>query len=405
MGDIDVLIIGAGPAGCIAAFNLAPFYRVMVVDDRPRPGVRIGESLVPAARRLLADMGLLEGFLAQNHAPHFGNRASWGQDQMVETDFVRDIDGPGWHLDRALFEGFLRDAASRRGVNIQIPYSLESIDPAKGDIGFDVVLNPSERPQSDDVQHVAGDNRAAHLSGGQRNAAPPLNQNIRARFVIDASGRNAVVARKLNAQRQQLDRLVCGWLHGQTNGETRDTAGFSTIVAVRDGWWYSSPLPGSRRVLSFHTDGHLPAARYARDPALLLQRAADVPHINELMSMTRFKALPASGYTAAHSSVLSHMAGSGWRAIGDAAMCFDPLSSRGLFNALYTGLLVAENVWQALQTGQDTSKPFQTAMNRISTRYQQHLRYWYGGETRWPDQPFWAARQPEKADENADLAV
>ena len=76
----DVLVVGAGPAGTIAALNLAPRRRVLLVERDRAVGARIGEALAPAARRLLADMGLLDSFAAQGHAPCHANRSIWGAD-------------------------------------------------------------------------------------------------------------------------------------------------------------------------------------------------------------------------------------------------------------------------------------------------------------------------------------
>jgi len=122
--EIDVLVVGAGPAGATVALNLAPLRQVALVDRRARPGPRIGESLPPAARRLLTDMGLWESFTAEGHSHCYANRAAWGSAQPVETDFLRDPDGHGWDIDRARFEVWLRAVAVDRGA-IQIRYSRE----------------------------------------------------------------------------------------------------------------------------------------------------------------------------------------------------------------------------------------------------------------------------------------
>jgi flavin-dependent dehydrogenase len=114
--EADVVIVGAGPAGAVTAINLAPFRRVVLVERRAEVVPRVGESLVPAARRLFADMGLLERFIDEQHEPWYCNVSVWGREEPEEKDFMRDPDGPGWHLDRRRFESWLRSVAIERGV-------------------------------------------------------------------------------------------------------------------------------------------------------------------------------------------------------------------------------------------------------------------------------------------------
>src|SRR5947209_1822237 len=102
--NAEVLIIGAGPAGATAALNLAPFRQVVIADMQAVPALRVGESLPPAARRLLTDMGLFEAFQGECHLAAYANRAQWGGDTPFENDFLRGPDGNGWHLDRRRFE-------------------------------------------------------------------------------------------------------------------------------------------------------------------------------------------------------------------------------------------------------------------------------------------------------------
>ena len=43
MRDVDVVIVGAGPAGATTAINLAPFRRVLMVERRAEVAPRVGE--------------------------------------------------------------------------------------------------------------------------------------------------------------------------------------------------------------------------------------------------------------------------------------------------------------------------------------------------------------------------
>lgn len=355
----DVLILGAGPAGATAALNLAATHRVLMVD-RARaaaPASHIGESLPPAAGRLMRDMGLLDDFLSQGHAPYHGNRALWNG-VSTEYHFLRDPDGHGWHLERGRFDAWLRDLARQRGAALLTPASLQGIDADAG--GWRVRLD------------TAGGACMVH-----------------AKIVIDASGRGASLARKLGARRERRDQLVSSWLYG---GAEQADGGFSHIEGSEQGWWYSAPLPGRRRVLAFHTDADLAPARDLRAAPRLLAAALELPGIGGVLAQSGFCAETEVRVAAAHSAALDAAAGPGWFAAGDAAISFDPISSQGIFNAMYTGLAAAEAIARTLGGDANAYTDYTAELANIKTAYERHLAYSYGQEGRWPQAPFWRRR-------------
>lgn len=350
MREVDVLIVGAGPAGAIAALNLAPIRSVAVVDRRAEPPPRIGESIPPAVRRLLTDMGLFERFVAEDHAPCHANRAVWGGEEPHEMDFLRDPDGHGWHLDRKRFECWLRGAAVERGAELLVPDSVERV----------------ERD---------GERWRVELTSGVISAA----------VLIDAGGRAAPLARKLGARVVREDRLVCGWTSGVDRG--KGARGITFVAATEGGWWYTAPLPNERRVLAFHTDSDLPMARQGD---ALLARAAAQKELASVLRESGFVADTAVAVTAANSATLEPCAGDGWLAAGDAALAFDPLSSQGILNALFTGLAAAEAADRFLKG--ESFDEYAETIGGIRSAYRAHLDTWYGMEKRWPDAPFWRRR-------------
>jgi flavin-dependent dehydrogenase len=379
------MIIGAGPAGAVAAIALARLHRVVLVDRVAEPRTRIGESLAPAARRILADLGLWQSFLDQGHAPCHANLSLWGSDDPVVADHLRDPDGPGWHLDRARFDAWLRREAGRAGAALLCPAEPVAVD----GVGAP-------------VQH--GWHVRLRGEAGQ-------TADIRAAVLIDAGGRQAALSRRLGARRVVTDRLVCGWLHGRDSNPTVE-AGRTRVQSAPDGWWYTAPLPGGRRVLAFHTDADLPAAAGLRDTATLLASAHAQPGLGAMLARSGFTGDGEPGFTAAHSALTNPPCGTAvpgdagsaaWLACGDAALSFDPLSSQGLFNALYTGLAAAEAASRLVPAPSFTAgstadrgaalRDHADRLAGIRTAYQDHLRLFYGAEQRWPDAPFWQRRR------------
>jgi flavin-dependent dehydrogenase len=94
--------------------------------------------------------------------------------------------------------------------------------------------------------------------------------------------------------------------------------------------------------------------------------------------------------------MLERPAGKGWLAVGDAALSFDPLSSQGLLNGLFTGLAAAEAANRYLRGAAHALTEYLQVIRGIRDAYQRHLALWYAAETRWPEAPFWQRRHTSR---------
>ncbi|WP_406375676.1 tryptophan 7-halogenase [Streptomyces sp. NBC_00647] len=355
----DVLIAGGGPAGASAALALRrQGATVVVADPGRRQHWKPGESLSSRARPLLEGLGVLDRVTAGPHTPCHGNESAWGGSTLTRTDFRLDPHGPGWHLDRLRFDSVLLEAGRDAGVG-------------------------QRRCQIRALERRAGHWR---ISLG--------DETVLARYVIDATGASAAVARRVGAQVGRDDRLVALATRLPLGAAHGDVPRTSLVESVPLGWWYTAPLPGGTALVMIVTDADV-VARYAlHQPALWWRELTATTHVRARL---RLRATPPPVdllITRASTARARPAAGPGWAAVGDAATACDPIAARGITTALATGISAAD----AVRADADGApRPLQRYAERIEAVHREYLQartVCYGIEQRW-DTPFWTRRRPE----------
>lgn len=365
--ELDVLVVGAGPAGAAVAAQLAGHCRVALIGRAVQAGRAIGETLPAAARVILSDLGVGDAFAAQGHRPAWSRRSLWGSSEVIFQDALFDPQGAGWHLDRARFDAMLLEAARSRGVPCLVPATLRSLQrqPPGAPMRWRCLI---DRAQGD----------PAH---------GPLE--LSCRIVVDATGRAARVARQAGAQVRRDGRLVCfhAWVEPPSHGH----AGTTMIESDAEGWWYSADLPDGSCVIAWQTDIDLPEARRLRSTADLLEMAQHTALVGARSRGSRV--LEPLRVAAAHEQWLDAASGPDWLAVGDAGLSFDPLASQGLLNSLVTGSEAATAVRRSLAGDADALPSWNAWIGTIRAAYRTHHRHYYALEQRWANETFWARRQ------------
>ncbi|HEU4535301.1 MAG TPA: FAD-dependent monooxygenase [Polyangiaceae bacterium] len=433
----DVAIAGGGPAGAAAAVGLARAGRTVLLADAGREGgAPIGEGLPPSARSLLRELGVLAATLAGGHRPSHGTASAWGSPALHVRDFLFEPNGPGWQLDRTHFDAMLRRAAADAGADIREGARLTLADVREDarltptdiredtrltltDVREDTRLAPADDapPPADGAPPPAGGPLRLRLRGGP--GAERAAQEVGCHWLIDAGGRPAALTRRLGATRRRDDRLVAFYLrlrakghvergseggaHGGTDAspprgtearakEGSDRDGRTLVEAVEDGWWYSVLLPDGERLVARLGDADLLDRRRLLGVEGLWSSLGETQHLRRLCAEYGYLPRgPARGADAS-SSRLEPAAGERWVAVGDAALAFDPLSSKGIASALYTGLRAASAVDAALRGEGGAVERYAAHLLDVYRVYRQQLRAHYAAETRWPDAPFWRRR-------------
>src|SRR5438034_5080799 len=171
-GMDDVAIIGGGPAGSTAAALLSRAGRHVILFERERfPRFHIGESLLPFSMKAFTRLGLHEKFLRAGFIKKFGGEffsaCSSEGTKFYFKDAYRSQTDHSYQVTRAEFDKVLLDHAAESGAEVHEGTGVTSVEFA--DEYVDLTMTNEE--------------------------------NIRARYVIDASGRNSILGTKFNIKK------------------------------------------------------------------------------------------------------------------------------------------------------------------------------------------------------------
>ncbi len=353
--DFDFAVVGGGPAGSAAAISLASRGHSVILFERERfPRFHIGESLISTANDSLTQLGVMEDIEAASFPQKWGARLvshDGSTGRGVDFAVVREVmRGQTWQVGRGEFDRILLERARRAGTDVREEHRITTCEFAT---------------EAVTLSFETADGRTG---------------SVRVRAVVDASGRAAVIARKLGLRRDE-PRLPNIAIFAHYSGVPRlpdDRPDDIRIVARSDaGWFWLIPI--TKDLMSVGVV--LPKDLYAQLPQgtpeeRLQQSFADTPVMAELMRNAKREWPVRVEKDFSYST--SKYAGDRWILAGDAGSFLDPVFSTGVAIALESGIEAAAELDRALARNDFSERAFAAFSRRQRRRYETFRRFVIG---------------------------
>lgn len=353
---VEVLVIGAGPAGSVAAALLCQQARQVVVLERERfPRFSIGESLLPQSMDYLEQAGMLRAVQEAGFQLKNGAVFACGQ-QLTEVDFS-DKYSAGWsttyEVERDRFDQLLALEAERQGAEVYYGHDVVAVD----------MSGPRPRATVKDS------------SGGE--------YLVEAEFILDASGFGRVLPRLLQLETpSKFPVRASVFTHvedGIMSSEfDRNKIRITVHPANQAVWYWLIPFAGGRSSIGVVAEASF-LARYAGDPTGRLQALiGEDPSLSRLLEKASWDtpARQIIGYSANVKALWDR----GFALLGNAGEFLDPIFSSGVTIAFKSASLAAAVLGRQL-AGEtvDWQQEFAVPLKRGVDTFRAFVESWYRG--------------------------
>ncbi|MGD7036569.1 NAD(P)/FAD-dependent oxidoreductase [Methylotuvimicrobium buryatense] len=353
----NIVIIGAGPAGSIAAALLNnKGYRAVILERDAFPRFSIGESLLPQCMEFIEQAGMLDavrnaGFQLKDGAAFLfqGKHCEfWFADK-----FTSGFDST-YQVQRDRFDALLAAEAQRMGVDIRWRQEVVEADFS----GEQPVLTVKDRDSEDRYRMTAD-------------------------FVLDASGFGRVLPRLLDLEKPSgfpVRQAVFTHIEDRIDDPRYDRNKIRIIVhpELTDVWYWLIPFSNGRCSLGVVGEAKILKVP-ERDPQAVLKQFVDAePGLSALLHNAVFDT-PVNSI-GGYSANVKRLHGKGYALLGNAGEFLDPVFSSGVTIAMKSASLAAEVVDRQLGgIAVDWQKEFAEPLQKGVDTFRAFVSSWYDG--------------------------
>lgn len=351
----DVLIIGAGPAGCIAAAIIRKQgFRVQIVEREVFPRFVIGESLLPRVMDHLEEAGLLEAVKKAGFQEKFGAKFVRGN-QICDFNFDNQFTNGWnwtWQVPRADFDKLLADTVELAGVAIEYQSTVTNVNFFSGYSQTTII---------------------------DKNG---LGKKIESKFIVDASGYGRVLPRMLGLDKpSNFESRKTHFTHFRDlkRPEGVDGNRITVIIHQQKTWIWIIPFSNGITSVGVVADPDFYNS-FSEDPTLRMREIIE----SDENTSNRFKDAeiifdPRSieGYAIS----TKQMFGDGFVLVGNATEFLDPIFSSGVTFAMESGNKAGKLVGKFLRNEPvDWQREYTDHMMQGINTFRTFVEGWYNGD-------------------------
>ncbi len=351
----DVIIIGAGPAGSIAAAKLdKEGYSVAVIEKLEFPRFVIGESLLPHCMDHLDELGLLDCIVEQKFQVKTGV-TFYHNEERCEFLFKNKFTN-GWdytyQVKRADFDFALIKEVEKRGVYVEFNAEVTAVEASK------------------EKQVVTYLNKAGE------------EKVLTSRFIIDASGYGRVLPRLFNLDKP-APSIPRGAIFSHVKDENRTTQAAENIFvhAFNDNTAWIWAIPFSDKTTSVGVVGQVDLIKeYGENEGEKFKNfIRNFPGLTSRFQDTEFLFEPRDILN--YSVSIEKFYGDGFILCGNSTEFLDPIFSSGVTLAISSGHQAAKLVCEHLKGNEvNWERDYVEHMNFGINVFRTYVNSWYNGD-------------------------